>query len=83
MSAFAKILQAFLALLPSVFDWWQRTQAAKAQENAQKQAQNSVNSINANPGEQWMQRFGANAGPNAKPCDVAPTANPEQPNNNF
>ena len=80
MFAFAKILQAIGALLPAIFDWWQRTQATKAQEDAKKQAQDSANSINANPGNEWMQRF--NPAANSKPSTTTSAPNPAKPNSN-
>ena len=80
MFAFAKILQALGALLPAIFDWWQRTQATKAQEDAKKQAQDSANSINANPGSEWMQRFNPAGNPNSSTTtSTASTASPAKP----
>ena len=71
MAAILKILSALAAIIPSVMDWWQRRQAAKAQVETEAH----VADIRADPANAWMRKFNeqANPGPN-----TADKASPDQ-----
>lgn len=71
MAAILKILSALAAIIPSLLDWWQRRQAAKAQAETEAR----VADIRSDPANAWMRKFNEQANPDS----TANKAGPDQP----
>ena len=74
MGVVAKIIAALAAILPAIVEWWAKRRAAQEQAAAQDR----VNVVRDDPGDEWVRKFGA-ADQQRGSDNAADQAGPDQP----